>query len=99
MNQLRAQELHKHRDMIHAYSIGKTLQIKNSDGQWCTNPDPKFWDVLEYRIKPEPRTIWVNEYENGMVAVHTSSNEAERRRINCNQKGKTVQYKEIICAD
>lgn len=49
-----------------AYADGKTIQMR--DGcHWHDRPDPEFKarPISDYRIKPEPKELWVNEYGSG----------------------------------
>lgn len=46
--------------IITAYAEGKTIQINDYYG-WHDMPDPVFNNLPEYyRIKPEPKEIWVD---------------------------------------
>lgn len=44
-------------------SQGKTTQVKNESysGQsfWADNPSPGWIKGMDYRLKPEPRVVWV----------------------------------------
>lgn len=49
----------------------------------------------DYRIKPEPREIWMNYYPNGAFGqVHDSEVEAYEARSN--DTAKQVRYREVI---
>jgi hypothetical protein len=39
-----------------------------------------YFDIQgsDYRLKPEPRVIWLNEYKSGMMYLHLTSEEAEK---------------------
>ena len=37
------------------------MQLKKCEWEDCETPGWNFGDC-EYRVKPEPRTVWVNEY-------------------------------------
>ncbi len=82
--------------LVQALAEGKVIQINTVDG-WedlrgeislCFAPD-------QYRIKPEPREIWVNEYPDYPSIVHNSKEQAasEFNHFLC---GKTVRYREVI---
>ena len=53
---------------------GKTLPVqwRRDGGDWrnCESIDWKSYN--EYRIRPEPHRIWVNEYRGGNVIAHES---------------------------
>lgn len=44
-------------------SQGKTVQVKNESysGQsfWADNPSPGWIKGMDYRLKPEPRVVWL----------------------------------------
>jgi hypothetical protein len=46
-----------------------------------------------YRIKPEPREIWVNEYPNEINSAYRSYDLAA---AHCLEYGRTVRYREVI---
>ncbi len=52
---------------VQALAEGKVIQIKTGFG-WQDLENVSFGDIpSEYRIKPEPREIWVNRNESGML--------------------------------
>lgn len=55
--------------LVQALVDGKTIQWRDSNGQWKDSEHLScFWDAKEYRIKPEPREIWVNHYKDGAIS-------------------------------
>lgn len=51
--------------LVQALADGKTLQ-SNASGEWKDVDDPGFGNpVTMYRIKPEPREVWVTFNSNG----------------------------------
>lgn len=51
------------------YANGKTVQ-KYYDGVWSDLDQPAFQSTpSDYRIKPEPKEVWVNEYRDGESCV------------------------------
>lgn len=87
--------------LVQALADGKLIQYKyqKSDKSYA-------WMDLEsavdfcmpaefYRIKPEPREIWMNYYPNGAFGqVHDSEVEAYEARSN--DTAKQVCYREVI---
>ena len=72
-----------HQDKINimqAFVDGRAIQSrKKNEGDWGDNCDPNWnWDKAEFRIKPEPKTIWVNEYEDGSLRGHNTEQCADR---------------------
>ena len=56
--------------VMQAYADGKAIQYK-INGEWVTGDEYEFsFDGTgEYRVKPEPRTFWVNVYDDGGMSV------------------------------
>lgn len=73
---------------------GEDIEIFNSEsGEWVAliTENPCFLDgPKNYRIKPQPRKIWINEYRDGFGVGHTSKAEAEAA-----SSGRTVSLHEI----
>ena len=58
MNRERAKEL---LPMIQAFADGKEIEYRSlSLGKWIPTSTPSWEDVVEYRIKPEPREWWID---------------------------------------
>ena len=56
---------HKHAEFIHAWAEGVEIQFKTPDSsEWhdLETSYPNWTDKNEYRIKPEPLVLYVNEY-------------------------------------
>ena len=78
----RLAEHDRQREIMQAYADGKTVELKSSaDTKWAVSLNPGFdsWRTVDYRIKPEPKEIWVNEYktsesDHDPVAYATSVN-------------------------
>lgn len=66
-------------EVLTAYKAGKKIQFSYG-GKWidCHNNNPAF-DFINtgYRVKPEPKVIWVNEYKDGDGYGHTTRKNAE----------------------
>ena len=74
--------------------VGDELEVKETQGQnWreCY----AFIGSEQYRIKPQPRTIWVNEYPNGGYAVHESI-AAAKDITNSDATRIAVEYREVV---
>lgn len=61
----------KYLPIIQAFAEGKTVQHLKQDGTWKDIDNPGFYRNNAYRIKPEPRKVWIAEYTNGSFSVHT----------------------------
>ena len=78
---------------------GKTAQFRNlsCNGQWH---DENFAMTeigyhLEYRIKPEPRTIWVNEYNDGSCNAYFDKDETKNEPGDLISR-RAVEYREVL---
>ncbi len=81
-----------------AYKKGKTIQYKSGDNTWNdvdTNPNVFRIEIL--RVKPEPRTIWVNEYNRieKFGNSHTTRSEAIKNR-GILAIGEPIEFVEVI---
>lgn len=93
-------------DVVAARKAGKQIQYKNKGGtsEWsnCCDNDP-VWDFssTDYRVKPEPKTIWVVTFNDGSQAVRHTEHEAldsQHRWTNRNtgQKPTITKYIEVL---
>lgn len=76
--------------IVQAFAEGRVIQAKyDDDGAWIDTDSPSFYDCVEYRIKPETKTGWVNIYALGVAYGYSSKKEAEDqadpKRIACIQ--------------
>lgn len=53
------------------------------------------WGCVNYRIKPEPKEIWVNEYDGCWGIVHGTKEEA-KNRADRDATRKAVRYREVM---
>jgi len=65
--------------IIQAYAEGKTIQHK-ACGEWVDSWKPD-WSLPDYRIKPEPKVIWVVEYDDGMKEGYDTEEGADASTI------------------
>lgn len=81
--------------LVQALADGKKIQVISSGG-WRDIVEPGFNLPAErYRIKPESKEIWVNEYANTGVAAHTSK-DAAVRNAGVAATRKAVRYREVL---
>ena len=76
---------HKHYDVIVAWAEGKPIQFKNPNSTTWEDHNsiltPGFRPDKEYRVKPEPSTIWLIEWPCQYTSVQikcTVYTEAQR---------------------
>lgn len=93
-------------EVVQAHAAGKTIQYRNKrcSKRWddCANNDPS-WDFMltDYRVKPEPCTIWVVTYNDGSMATKLREQDAlesQRRWTNraTGQKPTITKFVEVI---
>ena len=51
------------------------------------------WSDCDYRIKPKPREVWINEYEDGCKAVYDRESFARNYR---KPGGETIKFREVM---
>lgn len=87
-------------ELMEAADCGAEMQYKvigGNDG-WTDKEggEPLFeWGRVDYRLKPQPKEIWVNEYDDGDadMYLHTEKKTAESFL----RKGRTTtHYREVI---
>ena len=85
--------------IMQAFLDGKKIEVRTSpDRGWreidTVNP---HWDWYgqDYRIKPEPKEIWVNEYLSDCSAGHPTK-EGAMRAASVSAVRKAVHYREVI---
>lgn len=85
--------------LVQALADGKVIQYKfqkcdHSYGWMDLESAVDFCMPAEfYRIKPEPREVWVNEYPNYIYSIYPSKDLAA---THCLEYGRTVRYREVI---
>lgn len=82
--------------VIQAHKEGKKLQVLYSlTASWEDISNPSFnFSVCKYRVKPEPKTIYVNEYTSGMCAHPTKEAALGVARSRCIRR--SVKYVEVL---
>lgn len=81
--------------LVQALAEGKVIQYKYSDG-WDDAQELDFGsDPSRYRIKQEPRRIWMNEYASGNGIEYHTKEEAISNALP-NIVRIAVEYVEVI---
>lgn len=85
--------------ILKAYAEGKAIQIFY-DGKWndyIRHPREFDFPPKNYRVKPEPRTFWINNYPDGYSQVHLSKQLADLADISAaHSRIECIQLKEVI---
>ncbi len=82
--------------LVQALADGKVIQIDNGHGKWIDLEGGVHFgaEAAEYRIKPEPKDIWMNRYVAGDEIGPYSSCDVAR---SCASPGATqVRYREVV---
>lgn len=84
--------------LVQALADGRVIQVNVTYGsapeKWIDSEDIEFYHpASSYRIKPEPREIWVNEYSSGANIMWDTEGKA-RRKIAAGAV--TRHYREVI---
>ncbi len=83
--------------LVQALVDGKTVEFRLEDENiWRELPNLSFtYPLDQYRIKPEPREIWVNRYPNGMESgIFNTEHAAKLHRAN--DTAVQIRYREVI---
>jgi hypothetical protein len=77
------EETRRAAEVMLAWADGKKIQIRHKSClSWNDlNHGENFdwdWHEYEFRIKPGPKVIWVNEYAGARLFIYNSPGEAER---------------------
>jgi hypothetical protein len=83
--------------VMQAFLDGVPMEIL-TDGNWSLwlpTGEPEWrWGASDYRVKPEPREWWANEYaDTGGVYLHDSKELALKA---CRPLGVTIKVREVI---
>ena len=88
--------------VLRAHKEGRAIQFRDAKdaGRWFDAGNYR-WDFhhFEYRIKPEPRTIWVNEYVNDQTGVSFFNKDSAETCAESTQRAFSriaVKYQEVI---
>ena len=97
MNRKQAKEL---LPIIQAYVNGWEIEIRCSD-EWIDLCDNPIFDGVpeNYRIKPEPRVLYVNDYGGDLAGVNWTTKKeavAVRGRGENSDNAKTVKFIEVL---
>jgi hypothetical protein len=84
----RIEETKRFLEVLEGYKAGKKVQYLAHTGVWLDGSKCSPGGVLgfselptRYRLKPEPKEIFVNEYEDGKVGGHTLEEKARGQSL------------------
>lgn len=83
--------------VMRAYLDGKQIQVRGTVFDWSDVTNPSFdWSKLSYRVKPEPKAVWINEYDYRRGSWHSSPEDARRCAIERGLRRVAVKYVECV---
>ena len=83
--------------LVQALAEAKVIQWRNSAGNWEDSRElSDLWTPDHYRIKPEPREIWVNEWKPAGKVVFDSAEDAAEHAKRYGIGHVTTRYREVI---
>lgn len=84
--------------LVQALAEGKVIQASMShSGEWYDHTSPDFtMQPDRYRIKPEPREIWVNRFPDGHDGLTWYETEEAAHRAYGRVGAVQVRYREVI---
>ena len=80
--------------VIKGFAEGRDVQIFVSNDKWTDVHDPSFHTNVEYRLKPEPKEVWVNEYPGGLRYYYATL--AEANRLSTHERLSCKRYIEVM---
>lgn len=99
MNREQARGAVQHAALISAFADGAKIEYKDSAGKWFDCVEPAFKPGREYRIKPEPKTLFaVESILNQSVWAAFHDEEAAERSLAARaapSQWRIVEYREV----
>ena len=81
--------------VIQAHKEGKEVEWRPTGAERWRLATPLWdFDTCEYRIKPEPKTIWVNEYDDDGYIYNNEQN--AKRSAAGHALRVAVEYQEVV---
>ena len=83
--------------LVQALAEGKVIQLKQAFEKWF-DVDEVFFnaDISSYRIKPEPREVWINRFPDGHDGLTWYETEEAAHRAYGRVGAIQVRYREVI---
>ena len=84
--------------VMQAWADRKPIQVE-CNGHWvnCKKEPSWNWQLANWRIKPDPKEIWVNEYLTETTRGFTAfDNKEEAIKSGVNPTRAAVKYREVI---
>lgn len=86
--------------VVQAYADGKEVEGRTIGSvRWQPLDEPVFnCSVRQYRIKPEPREVWILQYGNGEISyvADKSREDAEERLCAGASLERVLHFREVI---
>ena len=90
--------------IMEAYKAGKAIQFRDINDpthHWEDVEHPSWnFNEIAYRVKPEPKELFVNLFDDGSVTAHNTHAEAvESYNTGCNKTWSTnvgVKFRQVV---
>lgn len=83
--------------LVQALADGRSIKYRIGAEEWYDREQFDFSDKPEnYRIKPEPREIWVNEWDGNGFVVFSTEREAMEHANRYGIGHMTTRYREVM---
>jgi len=80
--------------IMQAFEDGKEIETEFSTG-WLPAYEPCWnWNEHNYRVKPEPRVVYINVGDE--IDYITAYSDIDKARRNCSNNCKVVQFIEAV---
>lgn len=82
--------------LVQALANGKVIQVE-VDGKWIDMKGELHFSAIpsDYRIKPEPREIWVRRHSDGSNSAYAYSSKKEAE-YEISAGWSVIRYREVI---
>ena len=84
--------------VMQSFEDGKTIQVWCSTAwKWVVDECPTWnWNSRQWRVKPGPRVIYVNEYEGELMSAHHNTLKQADAWLDDDADARTVKFIEVL---
>ena len=91
-------------EIMQAWADGKIIQCKENNGWhkgWVDVDTPRWnWSECEYRVKLEPKVVWINEYVGGdgnrFYGAGFFSSKEDAKKSGLNRNSRQIKFVEVM---
>jgi len=82
---------------VQAFADGKLVQWQDSvTNEWHDDNDPNFHPVAKWRIKPEPREVWITICNLGEIGCVFREKQLAKEWIGNSTMWRIVKFREVV---